>query len=397
MLSKHAQQGFSLLQAGKAADGTRAFKEGLEADPRDVECMLGLARIALIQGNPDGAKPYLSQITMLQPLHAEAGSHLALIRFVGGDKSALAHLRQATLSPTAGAFEFMNLARALGKSGDHAASEIAFKRAVLLDPKNVFIRMEAGEAALARGDGPSAVAHFAAAVESAPNEYILVAHLAKAHAVDGDIPKATEFMQKAIDIAPLEPALREEMYLLKMRTGANADALTHVEELLKRAPEEPQYRYWKGVALIRLGQLQEAKVEFEAVVAARPKASDARQALADVYAQLKDLPRAQKLLEEALQLDPTSAAAAIDLSNLLFEKGAAGKAEAEKILRRALVSHPEEPALHFNLAVALAATDRKKALDHAQKAQTFSRPDWAVRPEVDRLVAALSAPPPGKS
>jgi tetratricopeptide (TPR) repeat protein len=397
MLSTHAQQGFSLLQAGKAADGIRAFKEGLQADPRDVDCMLGLARIALIQGNADEAKPYLAQITMLQPLHAEAGSHLALIRFAGGDKSALGHLRQATLSPTAGAFEFINLARALGKTGDHPAAEIAFKRAVLLDAKNAFIRMEAGQAALQRGDGQSAVAHFTAAVESAPNEYILVAHLAKAYAAGGDIPQATEWMQKAIDIAPLEPALREEMYLLKIRTGDNAGALTQVEELLKRAPEEPQYRYWKGVSLIRLGRLQEAKVEFEAVVAARPKASDARQALADVYAQLKDFPRAQKLLEEALQLDPTSAPAAIDLANLLFQKGAPGKAEAEKVLRRALVSHPQEPALHYNLAVALANSDRKKALEHASQAQAFSRPDWSVRAQLDRLVEALSSPPPGKS
>jgi thioredoxin-like negative regulator of GroEL len=102
MLSSHAQQGFSLLQAGKADDGIRAFKEGLQADPRDVDCLLGLARVALLQGNVDEAKPHLAQITMLQPLHAEAGSHLALIRFIGGDKSALAHLRQATLNPTAG-------------------------------------------------------------------------------------------------------------------------------------------------------------------------------------------------------------------------------------------------------------------------------------------------------
>ncbi|HYV44654.1 MAG TPA: tetratricopeptide repeat protein [Myxococcaceae bacterium] len=396
MLSPHAQQGFSLLQAGKADDGIRAFKEGLQADPRDVDCLLGLARVALIKGLPDEAKPFLAQITMLQPLHAEAGSHLALIRFMGGDKSALAHLRQATITPTAGAFEFMNLARALGRSGDNAASEVAYKRAVLLDPKNAFIRMEAGDAALARGDGPSAVAHFGAAVESAPHEYILVAHLAKAHAVNGDIPKAAEWMQKAIDIAPLEPALREEMYLLRMRTGDHAGALAQVEELLKRAPEEPQYRYWKGVSLIRLCRLEDAKVEFESVVAARPKASDARQALADVYAQLKDYPRAQKLLEEALQLDPTSAPAAIDLSNLLFEKGAPGKAQAEKVLRQALVSHPEEPALHFNLAVALASSDKKKALDHAQKSVAFSRPDWGVRAEAERLVQALSAPPQGK-
>jgi tetratricopeptide (TPR) repeat protein len=396
MLSTHAQQGVQLLQAGKAGDAVKAFQQGLEANGRDVDCMLGLARIRLIEGKPDEAMPYLKQITMLEPLHAEAGSHLSLIRFVQGDQAALDHLRRATLSPTAGAFEFINLARALGKKGDHAACEIAFKRAVLLDPKNVYIRMEAGDAALARGDGQSAVAHFSAAVEAAPNEYVLVATLGKAHALDGDLPKAIESMARAIELAPLEPALHEEMYLLRARTGANAEALAESEMLLKRSPDEPQYRYWKGVMLIRLGRLEEAKVEIEAVVAARPKASDARQALADVYAQLKDIPRAQKLLEEALQLDPTSAPAAIDLANILFEKGAAGKAQAEKVLKQALISHPEEPALHFNLAVALANSDKKKALDHAQKAQAFSRPDWGIRPQVDRLIQALSSPP-GKS
>jgi tetratricopeptide (TPR) repeat protein len=397
MLSPHAQQGFQLLQSGKAAEGVRAFEEGLQANPRDVDCLLGMARVRLIEGKVDEARPFLQQISALEPLHAEVGSHLALIRFLHGDQSALAHLRQATVNPTAGAFEFMNLARALGKTGDHAASEIAFKRAVLLDPKNVYIRMEAGDAALRRGDGASAIAHFGAAVESAPNEYVLMAYLAKAHAISGDAVKAVEVLQRAIELAPLEPALHEEMYLLRNRTGETAKMLEEADLLLRRAPDEPQYKYWRGVALIRLGRLDEAKDALEAVVAARPQAADAKQALADVYAQKRDLPRAQKLLEEALALDPTHAAAAIDLANVLFEKGAPGKAEAQKILKRALISHPEEPTLHFNLAVALAETDRKTALDHARKAQSLSRPDWSIRAQVDRLVQALEKPTQGKS
>jgi len=397
VLSAHAQQGFQLLQAGKAADGIRAFQQGLEANPRDVDCLLGMARVRLIEGKPDEAHPFLQQIIMLEPLHAEAGSHLALLRFLGGDQAAIDHLRRATMSPTAGAFEFMNLARALGKSGDDAAAEVAFKRAVLLDPKNVFIRMEAGDAALRRGDGLSAVAHFEAAVESSPSEYVLVAYLAKAYAVDGNAPKAIEVLQRAIEMAPLEPAIHEEMYLLRSSTGANAEALAEAELLLKRAPEEPQYRYWRGVSLIRLARLDEAKTELEAVVAARPKAADAKQALADVYTQKRDFARAQKLLEDALALDPTSAASSIDLANLLFEKGAPGKAEAEKVLRRALISHPEEPTLHYNLAVALASSNPRAALEHALKAQSLARPEWSIKAQVDRLVQALTKPGQGKT
>jgi len=49
------------------------------------------------------------------------------------------------------------------------------------------------------------------------------------------------------------------------------------------------------------------------------------------------------------------------------------------------------------MAVALANTDKKKALEHAQKALTCSRPDWSIRAQAERLVQALSSPPQGKS
>jgi len=390
MLSTHARQGSGLIAAGRPADGVKAFQEGLALDPDDVECLLGLARVRLMEGALEEARGYLVRLTGLQPQHAEAGSHLAFIRFKAGDRSALRQLRAAASSPSAGPFELVNLARALEQAGESAEAGAAFKQAALLESTSGFLRMEAGEAALGRGDAPAAVAHYQAAVEASPDQYLLRAYLAKAHAMAGELEKALDQLSSALQMGPTEPALHEEMFLLRERMVSFPEALAEADWLCERFPENLRYMFWRGVSLKRIGKLAEARPVLESVVALSSRSAEARQALAEVCFRQQDLAQAQALLEDALRMDPLSAAVAVDLGNVYLAQGAPDKAE--KVLTRALGMHPNQAPVHYNLALALAAKDRERALTHARKAASARDP--SLRVEAEKLIAELAVEPP---
>ncbi len=387
MPSEHARRGLSLIADGRTDEGIRAFQQGLEVNPEDVECLLGLARVHLLQDRLDEANDLLVRLVRVQPHHAEAGSHLLFLRYRSGDQAALSQLRAAAAAPAATAFELLNLARALDMAGHGAAAGVAFSRAALLEPANRLLRMEAGEAALGRGDAPAAVAHYQAAVDAAPDQYLPRAYLAKALALSGALEQALEQLTSAIALAPEEPALHEEMFLLRERMGAFAEAYQEADWLSSRFPENLRYLYWRGVALVRVGKYAEARPVLEEVVSLSSRSAEARQALADVYYRLQDLPRAQTLLEEAQRMDPASAVVAIDLGNVYVAQGK--HAQAEQALTRALGLHPDHPIIHFHLAVVVSGRDRALAVSHAEKA--IRSKDLRVRAEAERLIQGLQS------
>src|SRR5204862_5913021 len=136
MLSTYARQGLGLIAEGRSADGLQTLQQGLGVNPDDVDCLLGLARVKLLQDEFDEAHRLLMRLVRVQPLHAEAGSHLLFLRYRSGDKAALNQIRVAAAAPTATAFALLNLARALDLAGQGAAAGDAFTRAALLEPAN---------------------------------------------------------------------------------------------------------------------------------------------------------------------------------------------------------------------------------------------------------------------
>jgi tetratricopeptide (TPR) repeat protein len=386
MASTFASQAVDRLQKGLLPEGVRFFEAGLKENPADLECLLGLARVRLLQGDPKEADRLLQQLLSFQPAHNEGQSHRALIRFRAGDQGALEVLRATAMAPHTGSIEQVNYGHALSDTGDSAEAEIAFKRAIVLEPTNVFLRMEAGEAALRRKDGPAAVTHFKAAVDQAPGEYVLLAYLAKAYELVSDLPRAAAALSAAINLAPLEPALHEEMYFIHCAQKAWGHAAESAERLTRIAPNEVQYRYWRGVSLLKAGQLEPAQVLLEDVASRVPNPANVKHALAELQLMRGDRGQAQRLLEDALSLAPTSPAIANDLASL-YTQQSEGADRAEQVLLGVLAAIPDDLLTHYNLGLVLAPKDPKRALEHACRAAAAA--DNALKEQAERLIQSL--------
>jgi len=389
MTSSYAVQGFQLCQSGKPQDGVAMFEQGLRANPKDADCLLGLARVRVLEGNPTAAKPLLQRLLAVNPAHTEAQSHLALIQYDEGEKGALALLEAAAAAPGAGLFELLNLARVLNVKGEAGRVEATYRRAIALEPRNAFVRSEAGEAALRRHDAATAVEHFEAAAKLAPGEYVVRVMLMKALRAKGDTARANSVLREALALAPDKPAIREELFQALFEGGAWQEALNIATQLKKSDPTRAQYDYFLGISHLKLSQWAQAQSALQAAVAAAPQSVAARHALAQVHMGLEQTEEAKKELEEVLKLAPDFVAAVNDLAVLYFNENPPAMRKAEKILRQAIERAPDDAATLINLATALADKEPKLALAYAKKAKLTAGP--ALQDAADRMVKALSA------
>jgi Flp pilus assembly protein TadD len=108
----------------------------------------------------------------------------------------------------------------------------------------------------------------------------------------------------------------------------------------------------KGQKALDSGDVTSAKSYADAALKKNPKDAEALALLGEIAEKSSDKAAAEKHYKEALKLRPDLEAAAVNLSAIYAE--AEKWDEAEKVSRAGVAKHGENPALHLNLALALA-------------------------------------------
>jgi tetratricopeptide (TPR) repeat protein len=121
---------------------------------------------------------------------------------------------------------------------------------------------------------------------------------------------------------------------LLMDSGATADALAQIEATRRRFPAHPEVAYQRAILLERVGRTGEAVQALEAQHRAHPRDATLTNALGFVLADHnRDLPRAEKLVRAALESEPDNPAILDSLGWVRYRRGAT--AAALPILERA--------------------------------------------------------------
>lgn len=134
------------------------------------------------------------------------------------------------------------------------------------------------------------------------------------------------------------------------------------------------------------GDLAEAQATLDGLLAARPHHPDLLANAAIVARSQGESDKARTLFNEAIKAAPGHRVASNNLSLLLREEGEFIRAR--RVLIRALDHHPDDPTLHYNLAVVyeLYLQDLGKALDHYQRyLSLIPQPDTEVEGWVQDL------------
>jgi tetratricopeptide (TPR) repeat protein len=90
-VNPHVSEGYALLQAGDLAAARALYTRAVEAEPLDIDALLGLASIASQENRSDEALRTYLRILQLNPRHAIAQA--ALIGFMGRADPAAAETR----------------------------------------------------------------------------------------------------------------------------------------------------------------------------------------------------------------------------------------------------------------------------------------------------------------
>jgi len=219
------------------------------------------------------------------------------------------------------------------------------------DPGSPAGRALAGEIAYAAGDYEAAVKHLEAALLAVPAANRLRYPLAMSYRRLGDIEKAQENLARrgtvGIKVAdPFEDALAERA------VGERVHLLV-------------------GQVAYRAGRFPEAAEAFRRAVEAEPESARARVNLASALGGLGDQEGAVRELREALRLDPANTTARFNLGSL--QMGTGELAEAEENFRAVLAASPNDVEAHLALGRILRGSGRpSEALPHYQRASELA-------------------------
>jgi len=134
----------------------------------------------------------------------------------------------------------------------------------------------------------------------------------------------------------------------RLQAGRDRSASNLLKESIDRQPLSASAHYHLGVALSRLGDFEPAEAAFRKAADLHPDDTSALEYLAYVLMEQKRLPEAQRVLEQARELDPQSPRIKTSLALVTFRMGAIQAYWAQ--LRQIVKQHPDYPPALYNTA-----------------------------------------------
>ena len=175
----------------------------------------------------------------------------------------------------------------------------------------------------------------------------------------GELEVAEAHYRESLAIKP-QPAIYNDLGFVLERQGMPDEAAEQYRKSLSLDPESPSANFNLAAYLARRGQLADAERHFRAAIAAEPS-SPALTGLGFVLWQQGRVDEAIARLGDAIDADPTNAAAYDQLGSILVEQGKLD--EAASTYRRLVRTRPSAAA-HQELANVLTRMGRT---DEAQK------------------------------
>lgn len=256
-----------------------------------------------------------------------------------------------------------------------------------------------GEARRRVGEADSAIEAYQAALQAQP---------AFAEALHALLPlllaagRKTEALQAAQQLVALRPSARARVLLAQAHysLGDDAGVLAALEPVLREQPDHADGLAGQGHALLRRVDYEGAAQAFRKALEVHGPSVDRLVNLASACHRLGRLDEAAALVRQALELDPTDAAA-LNLRVVGLTEDLR-LAEAEAVAREALRTYPADADLHWSLSFALLMQGKLKEgwAEHRWRWQAAAmattrpaprpEPAWRGEPLADRSILLIS-------
>lgn len=310
-------------QAGKAgaAEGEQPAPRHVAEVPLSAYADVGLARIALVQGETDRAREILERVATDTPHFSSALRLLADVyrsygRQVEAERLVYRANRLQPYAPYADPMVddlaresrnstlLLRLASEANLAINAEWAEHLTRRALEFDPENPEAVVKLGRVLRTIGRNEEALGFFRRYHEMVPGDHLGLAHIGSCLSAMGRFEEAEPFLRRAIAGID-DPQTHYNLALLLSLTGRLGEAITEYEKALARDPMHVDARMNLGTALARQGRMDLASRELARLVEQDPDNAIARTNLGVVLLQQGRAAQARVQLEAALRTDPT--------------------------------------------------------------------------------------------
>lgn len=434
------EYGELLLSRGDFARAEKFLSRGLQYRPEDPEALAALGRLADQRGEPERAMAFYVRSLRADPeapavLFALGQHHLRRAALDGVPQPEIAAARGcfnslvAIAADEAPAQAEVALAYLQAHLESEALSEL--DQAVLTEPENGRWRYYRGlvELQLRRyveasedlgsvaatddnypdaraklglslyklGQVEAAVSALRTGLSMRPGSPQLAVVLAEIERAQGQGAEAVTLLERTADGREFTPELVEALADAYEGVGRLHDAIALLQETLKAQPAAAHLRFLLGAKLQRGGDFEAAIATMRELLRADPRNAEALNFIGYEYAERGiRLPEAEKLVAQALSIEPENGLIADSLGWVYFKEGKL-RAALDALLRAGRFS-PDEPVIAEHLGdvyqasgeVALALQSYGRALsilDDSPDAEVAS----SVRQKLERLKARTAS------
>jgi tetratricopeptide (TPR) repeat protein len=311
-----ANQPAPALSERRESNGPRHVTEV----PLSAYANVGLARIALVQGDTASAREILERVAAEAPQFSSALRLLAdVYRSLGRPADADRVVYRANrLQPYAPYLDPMvdDLARESRNSTlllrvsseanlavNAEWAEFLTRRALEFDPDNPETVVKLGRVLRTVGRNEEALEFFQRYHQMVPGDFLGLAHIGSCLSAMGRYQDAESYLRRAVAGID-DPQTHYNLGLLLSITGRPAEAIAEYEKALARDPMHADARLNMATALARQGQMDRALRELTRLVDQDPDNAVARTNLGVVLLQQGKVVQARAQLEAALRADP---------------------------------------------------------------------------------------------
>ena len=315
-----ARQAWERAATAAPAEVNQASPRHIIEVPLSAYANVGLARIALVEGDAMRAREILERVVAETPQFSSALRLLAdVYRSLGRQADAERFVYRANrLQPFAPYLDPMvdDLAREsrnstlllrLSSEANLAVNaewaEHLTRRALEFDPDNPEAIVKLGRVLRTVGRNEEALGYFQRYHQMVPGDFLGLAHIGSCLSAMGRYEEAESYLRRAVAGID-DPQTHYNLGLLLSITNRGSEAVAEYEKALARDPMHADARLNMATALARQGRMELALRELTRLVDQDPDNAVARTNLGVVLIQQGKVEQARVQLEAALRADP---------------------------------------------------------------------------------------------
>ncbi len=345
--------------SGQTDASVSAYDQIIAADPRDVDAVIGKARIFNYANRLADAETTYRQALQVSSSSAVAQGELAdILTRRGNYTEAIGLFQTAIAANPADLVTRINLARAQRRANQSADAEATLNQILDVDTNNVDALVERGLIRGVNGSYAPALADLNRALAINPNSTTAQLGVAQVQSYAGNYTDAIASYQAFLARNPGDARARTELAQTLGYAGRAPEALGELETVLTQTPDDTRALLARAEIFARTDRPADAVGIYNAVLSREPQNTQARTGLADALLYARRYPDAIRVYDEILASDPSNGAVRVSRARALSYAGRSPEAVAAL---RAIVAD-DSSNLAARLALAEAGANSGKAV-----------------------------------